>query len=68
MHAVLLQNGSNATHQVKTEERPEPRHCLAQFIKAHSRTAYAMPSDKIETYIRDWYEGTDELPHIRINT
>jgi hypothetical protein len=67
MHAVLLQNGSNATHQIQTEERPEPRHCLAQFIKEHSRTAYAMPSADIESYIRDWYEGTDELPHIRIN-
>jgi hypothetical protein len=68
MHAVLLQNGSNATHQVKTEERPEPRHCLAELIKEHSRTAYGMPAHIIELYIRNWYGRSDDLPHIRIKS
>ena len=67
MHAVILQDGSNAMLQVQTEPRPAPRHSLAALIKEHSRSAYAMPSEKIEAYIREWYDDTGNLPHIRIN-
>ena len=69
MHAVILQDGSNAMLQVKTDPPPAPRHSLAAVIKEHSRSAYAMPSADIEAYIRELVRRHRRLtphPHQRI--
>ena len=66
IHAVLLQDGSNTMLQATTDPPPEPRHCLAEAIKEHSRSTYGTPAHIIERYIREWYGDADDLPHIRI--
>ena len=68
IHTVLLKDGANEVLQAETSPPPGPRHGLGAFIKEHSRTAYAMPAEDIERYIREWYEQDNDLPHIRINS
>ena len=66
LHAVILQNGSNAMLQVQTAPPPDPLHCFGEVIKAYSRKRYAMRLKDMEAYIRERFAEGDDLPHIRI--